>query len=138
MRGWKDVGLPTVLASPLPETDKGQTLYAAHCAACHQGDGGGLTGHFPPLRGDEVVNAPDGTTLARAIIYGVKGLEIKGVSYSALMPGFPKLTNEEIAAIATHVRSRWGNHAPPVTAADVARARAEDAAARSKPHAPRP
>jgi mono/diheme cytochrome c family protein len=135
MREWKDLGLPTVLASPLPDNDKGQTLYSAHCAACHQGDGAGLTGHFPSLRGDEVVVAPDGSTLARAILYGVQGLEIKGERYTAKMPAFPKLTNEEIAAIATHVRTRWGNHASPLTAADVARVRAEDYRLRKNAHA---
>ncbi|MDB5098925.1 MAG: Cbb3-type cytochrome oxidase, cytochrome c subunit [Cyanobacteria bacterium RYN_339] len=124
MRGWKDAGMLTVLATPDPNKDKGEVLYNAHCATCHQGDGTGLPAHFPPLKGDEVVNAPDPITLVRAILFGVKGVEIKGVKYEAQMPHFDRqLSDEEIAAIATFTRSHWGNYGPKVNPAVVTEAR---------------
>jgi mono/diheme cytochrome c family protein len=124
MHGWKDAGLPTVVATPNPTVERGQTLYNANCATCHQGDGVGLVAHFPPLKGDEVVNAPDPSTLVRAILYGAGPMEIKGVPYEARMPGFARvLSDEEVAAIATFVRSHWGNTGPKVNPAVVTKER---------------
>ena len=133
MHGWKDAGLPTVLATPDANLDRGQVLYNANCATCHQGDGVGLVAHFPPLKGDDVVNAPDPSTLVRAILYGASGMEIKGVQYDARMPGFARvLSDEEVAAIATFVRGHWGNAGSKVNPAVVTQER-KDAPAEATP-----
>jgi mono/diheme cytochrome c family protein len=136
MRGWKDAGMPTVVATPDANKDKGEVLYNAHCATCHQGDGTGLPAHFPPLKGDDVVNAPDPITLVRAILFGVKGVPIKGVEYEATMPHFDtSLSDEEIAAIATFARTHWGNYGAKVNPAVVTEAR-KSAPKEGKPDAP--
>jgi mono/diheme cytochrome c family protein len=108
-------------------------LYAARCAACHQPTGTGLPGVFPPLAGSEWVNGK-GDTLASILLHGVTGtITVNGATFNGAMPTFKdQLNDEEIAALATYLRSQWGNHAPAVTADVVAKARA-DTASRAGP-----
>jgi cytochrome c oxidase cbb3-type subunit 2 len=103
----------------------GAQLYTTRCASCHQSTGGGVPGAFPPLAGDPVVNGPAPAHLA-VVINGLHGRAISGVSYSSIMPPWGALMSDaEIAAVVTHERASWGNHASAVTAADVAAARRE-------------
>ena len=98
----------------------GAALYATNCQACHQANGEGLKGAFPPLKGSPVVNDKDATLMANLILQGYNPRPEYGV-----MPGFAaKLTDAEIAAIMSHERSAWGNSAPPVTADFVKQLRA--------------
>lgn len=137
MRGWKDAGMPTVVATPDPKQNRGLTLYSANCAACHQADGLGLPAHFPPLKGDIVVNAPDPSTLVRAILYGAQPMEIKGVPYEAHMPGFSRaLSDEEVAAIASYVRNTFGTSNGKVNPAVATRERKDAPAPEPSPSAP--
>ncbi|MDF9801373.1 cytochrome c oxidase cbb3-type subunit 2 [Catalinimonas alkaloidigena] len=97
----------------------GQSLYTSTCAACHQAEGTGLPGAFPPLAGSSVVNDEDPELLVRIILQGYDARP----EY-AQMPGFAdQLSDEEIAAIANHERSSWGNDAPSLTAEDVKKIR---------------
>jgi mono/diheme cytochrome c family protein len=94
------------------------------CAACHQEDGKGIPGAFPALAGDPFVLGP----MANPI-----GVVLNG---RAGMPTFKAdLTDDQIAAALTHVRTSWGNKASAVTAADVNKLRTGDAplAADKKP-----
>lgn len=101
----------------------GKTVYATTCAACHQLTGLGSEGQFPPLAGSEWVNE-DGKLL-RIILHGLSGpVQVAGKAYDGAMPGWGAiLTNAEVAAVATYVRSSWGNKAKPLTAAKVASVR---------------
>ncbi len=102
--------------SQLPD---GQALYTSTCAACHQADGTGLPGAFPPLAGSEVVNDEDPDLLVRIMLQGYDARP-----EFAQMPGFAdQLSDEEIAAIANHERSSWGNDAPTLTADEVKKIR---------------
>ncbi|HSI76620.1 MAG TPA: cbb3-type cytochrome c oxidase subunit II [Lunatimonas sp.] len=93
----------------------GQTLYMNNCAACHQADGGGLPGAFPSLIGSPIINDENPETLIRIIMEGYDARPEFGV-----MPGFQEtLSDEEIAAIANHERSNWGNTAGAVTLDEV-------------------
>ena len=107
----------------------GAAVFQSRCVACHQASGQGLPGVFPPLAGSEWVTGPDATA-ARIVLRGVTGkLTVKGTAYQGAMPAFAdQLGDAEIDAVLTHVRSQWGNAAPPVTAATVAAARADTAA----------
>ena len=111
----------------------GAPIYAARCAACHQPTGAGLPGVFPPLAGSEWVTGKD-EVLAKILLHGVSGdLTVKGATFKGAMPAFKdQLKDEEIAAVATHMRSQWGNKASAVAADVVAKARAETAS-RSTP-----
>lgn len=103
----------------------GGQVYGNKCAACHQPDGEGLAGLFPPLKGNEVVLAPDPTQHIEVVLHGLHGKGIGGVKYSSEMPSFgDQLDDEHVAAVVNHERSSWGNRAAAVTAADVAKVRA--------------
>ncbi|SDB99922.1 Cytochrome c, mono-and diheme variants [Cupriavidus sp. YR651] len=107
----------------------GAAVFQGRCVACHQATGQGLPGVFPPLAGSEWVTGKD-AKLASIVLRGVTGkLTVKGTAYNGAMPAFAdQLSDAEIAAVLTHVRSQWGNTAPAVTAETVAAARAETAA----------
>lgn len=98
----------------------GAILYTNNCAACHQANGKGLEGAFPALAGSDIVNDKDPELLIRIILQGYDSRP----EYSVMAPFADLLTDEEIAAIATHERSSWGNDASEVTAEDVAEIRA--------------
>jgi len=97
----------------------GAALYSNTCAACHQADGKGLPGAFPPLAGSAIVNDADPGQLIRIILQGYDARP----EYGVMAPFADVLGDEEIAAIATHERSSWGNQAPAVTAEEVKKIR---------------
>jgi len=101
----------------------GTQLYTGKCAACHQAAGQGVAGVFPPLVGAEWVLGSEGR-LVQILLHGIQGaIEVNEVVYNGQMPAWKSLTDDEIAALATYVRSTWGNSASAVTAATVARER---------------
>ena len=103
---------------------QGATVYAAHCASCHGPDGEGVSGVFPPMKGDPVVTAADPSRHIRIILFGLARATINGVSYAAKMPAHnDELSDGEIAAVVNHERTSWGNSAPTVTPGDVANVR---------------
>jgi mono/diheme cytochrome c family protein len=79
------------------------------------------------LAGSPWVNGePD--RLVALTLHGLSGpIAINGVDYAGLMPGFSHLSNREMADVLSHVRSTWGNNAPPLTEADVAEVRTRTA-----------
>jgi mono/diheme cytochrome c family protein len=94
----------------------GKQLFAANCVACHQAAGTGVPGVFPPLDGSEWVQG-DARVLANILLHGVEGeLMVKGTPYKGSMPGFARLGDAELAALASYVRTSWGNQSAPVTA----------------------
>ncbi len=99
----------------------GRDLYIAQCSACHQANGEGLPGVFPPLKGSGVVNKDDASKHIQVVLHGTQGGRAGGVVYAAPMPPFAAtLSDAEIAGIIDYERSSWGNHGVPVTAAQVA------------------
>jgi len=105
---------------------RGASLYGANCAACHQASGGGLPGAFPPLKGNAAVLAADPGAQLGTILHGAQGVPIGGVTYPSAMPPFgASLGDAEIADIANHERTSWGNQGRQVTAEQVKSARAK-------------
>ena len=112
----------------------GGAIFQGKCVACHQATGQGITGLFPPLAGSEwVAGKPE--VLAGILLHGISGkLTVKGVAYNGQMPHFNELlTDEEIAAVLTHIRSQWGNKAEAIDAKLVATVR-ESTKARTTPY----
>lgn len=117
---------PIVVSS----TVDGAAVYAGNCAACHQATGMGLSGIFPPLVGASWVLEND-ARLVQILLHGINGeLEVNGVVYSGVMPAFAQLSDAELAAVMTYVRSAWGNAAPAILATQVADGRERFAADR--------
>ncbi|WP_116812315.1 c-type cytochrome [Steroidobacter cummioxidans] len=112
----RDLRIPAAATT----VDGGQ-LFAANCAACHQPTGLGLTGVFPPLAGAEWVTG-DPRVLAQILLHGINGtLAVKGTLYSGAMPAFgTQFDDAQLAAIASYIRSNWGNNAEPVHASLIA------------------
>ncbi|MFL5563159.1 MAG: c-type cytochrome [Gemmatimonadaceae bacterium] len=112
-------------AAGAPRT--GAQVFATTCAACHQAKGEG-TDVYPPLAGSEWVQG-DESRVVRIILHGLIGdVEVQGQVYNGAMPAWgPSLSDAEIAAVATYIRSSFGNKALPITAATVAEARAAHA-----------
>jgi cytochrome c oxidase cbb3-type subunit II len=106
---------------------KGQSLFVANCAACHQATGEGLPGAFPPLKGNPAVNDADPTQHIHVVLHGLQGANVGGTVYSSPMPPFgTTLNDDDIANIINYERSSWGNHGAPITAKQVAAQRATD------------
>ncbi|HPC84325.1 MAG TPA: cytochrome c [Thermoanaerobaculaceae bacterium] len=111
-------GVVAAPAAPAAAADPmvlGRRIYA-NCQACHQADGRGVEGNYPPLAGSSwVTGTPE--TLVRILLHGVEGaIEVNGARYNQAMPPWKHLRDEQLAAVATYVRASWGNAAPPVAA----------------------
>lgn len=101
-------------SSQLPD---GLQLYAQYCQSCHQANGEGLPGAFPPLKNSPVVLGNDLDLYVNIIMNGYDPRP----SYAS-MPAIGRnndLTAEDLTAIINHERSSWGNKASPVSLADV-------------------
>lgn len=107
----------------------GAKVYNTVCAACHMANGQGVPGMFPPVAGSEWVTG-DPERLVKIILHGITGeIEVAGEVYSGMMPPWGgSLKDAEVAAVATYLRSTWGNKASAVAVADVARIRSANAA----------
>lgn len=118
-------------AEPVDPLVLGQRVFA-NCAACHQAEGTGVEGVYPPLAGSPFVNGPP-EVMARILLHGLSGpLTVHGKTYNGEMPAWQQLPDEQLAAVMTYVRTSFGNAAPPVDAGTVAAVRKETAA-RARP-----
>lgn len=99
----------------------GGAIYFDNCSACHVSDGSGVPRFFAPLAGSGKVNNEDATTVIRVILEGARAVPTRAHPTPLTMPAFGwKLTDEQVASVATYVRSSWGNRGGAVSAADVA------------------
>ena len=95
----------------------GKLLYATNCQSCHQANGEGLKGAFPPLKGSPVVNGDDLNKYVDIIMNGYDAREEYGV-----MPAVgtnAKFTENEVSAIINYERTSWGNTGKKVTPAEI-------------------
>lgn len=112
-----------------PAAIDGGALYAQQCAACHQANGEGLAGAFPPLVGAEWVTE-DPETPIKIVLGGLSGpITVKGQTYNGAMPAFGAVFDDaQVAAVVTYIRGAWENEASEVSAEQVAEVRAETGA----------
>jgi nitrite reductase (NO-forming)/hydroxylamine reductase len=95
---------------PKQGLDAGKAAYLANCAACHQPEGTGLPGAFPPLAGSDFLQNNSIEKITGMVLKGISGkLTVNGVEYNNVMPAMSHLSDENIADIVTFVFNSWGN-----------------------------
>ena len=95
--------------------EDGKKIYEAHCAACHQITGVGLPPAFPALKGSAIVNDKKNPSEQITLV-------LFGKAKTAMLP-FKHLSDEQLAAVITYVRTSWGNGGGQVTVDQVTKVR---------------
>lgn len=126
-RDLKEVANAHPLPSGGPDLKMGERVYVAICQACHQPNGRGLPGQFPPLAGSEWVYEKNPARLIRIVQSGLTGpISVMGQEWNLTMPNMgASLSDDELAAMLSYIRVQWGNKAPEVTAEKVKKVRQE-------------
>jgi len=104
---------------------RGEAVFLANCAACHQADGRGLAGAFPPLAGSDFLQGNRNEVMATALFGRTGPITVNGVEYNGVMPSLGHLTDAELAAALSYVFGSWGNGGAAVSEAEVAALRVE-------------
>jgi nitrite reductase (NO-forming) len=104
----EDEDIPGVVPTLETRKERGRRTYLLACFACHQPDGRGLAGIFPPLASSDFLKADR----VRAIRIPVKGLTgpvvVNGVTFNNIMPP-QAFSDRQIADVLTYVMNSWGN-----------------------------
>ena len=102
------------------EMQHGGAVFSDACTACHMEEGLGQARLFPPLRGNAVSQQADPTGVLHIILAGDRTAVTSSRPTPLSMPSFAwKLSDQEIADVATYVRNSWGNRAQPISAKHV-------------------
>jgi len=111
------------------DLSKGKAIYETKgtCQSCHQANGMGIEGTFPPLAGSDFLLADK----QRAIVQTLKGasseITVNGKKYPGGVMGpavaAVKLTDQEVADVVNYILNSWGNKGGTVTVDDVIAAR---------------
>lgn len=129
------VYLKALPASPAPSTRPpappnaeraalGAKLYEQHCAQCHGERGEGVANAYPALAGNRAVTMPATANLVQIVLNGGYAPATAGNPRPFGMPPYVlRLSDQEIAAVLTHIRSSWGNQAAEVADLEVVRVR---------------
>jgi len=118
----------------------GKRLYnqPGACVTCHQANGMGIPGVFPPLAASEWVFGSE-DRLIRLVLHGLSGeIKVKGNTYNGVMPAFGlgsgyNWNDEKVAHVLTYIRQEWGNAAAAVATAKITEVRTQTAAGRNTP-----
>ncbi|HEX6225334.1 MAG TPA: c-type cytochrome [Chryseolinea sp.] len=103
----------------------GNKIFSAYCEACHQKDGKGASGRFPPLAGTDWVTG-DKDRLIRVVLNGLEGnIVVNGQNYINAMPQHGFLSDDEVAGVLTYIRQSFGNNASEINADEVRQIRQE-------------
>jgi mono/diheme cytochrome c family protein len=128
--GETDATGDTTTASATTVTQTGEQLFQ-RCVNCHQANGQGVAGTYPPLAGSEFVNAANAEVPILVMLFGMQGpVTVNGARYDAAKPPYgtgAQMSDAEVAAVLTYVRRSWGNTGAAVTAEQVAKVRAANA-----------
>ena len=104
---------------------QGKKVYEAVCGICHGVDGKGKPGQAPPLAGSEWVVTKGINRLTRIPLAGVSGtIVVGGKEWNLNMAAMgAALSDADLAAVLTYMRTSWGNKAGEVTADDIKKVR---------------
>ena len=99
-------------------------IYLDNCAACHRPDGVGYELVFPRLAGNPVVQAENPRSLVSIVLDGSQTPRTARTPAQFTMPSFSwRLSDKDVAEVVNFIRASWGNSAPPVSPAEVAKSR---------------
>lgn len=105
------------------ELAEGAQIYNTYCAVCHQRDGMGAAGRFPPIASTDWVSG-DKRRLIDIVLNGLEGeITVNGERYNSVMPPHHFMEDEEIATLLTYIRQNYGNTASAVTVQEVGEVR---------------
>lgn len=111
---------PKPLAANDQQMRAGLAIYADQCAACHAGNGAGVSHLFPTLKGNPGVQAARADSLLHVVLDGTRAVATSAEPTGAAMPAFGwKLSDAQVAAVTTYIRNAWGNAAPAVSEGSV-------------------
>lgn len=101
----------------------GNKVFSVYCEACHQRDGKGASGRFPPLAGTDWVTG-DKQRLIRVVLDGLEGpIVVNGQNYINAMPQHSFLNDDEVAGVLTYIRQSFGNNASEIKPHEVRQVR---------------
>ena len=111
----------------------GEALFAGTCSVCHQANGAGLQGVFPPLAKSDFLG--DVSRAMDVVLRGLTGkVKVNGTEYDSVMPPMNQLNDDEVANILTYVLNSWGNPGGRVSTNDVKKRRAAAPVAAAPAH----
>lgn len=116
-----------VKVAALSRAQLGKRVYDTTCIACHQANGLGVPGQYPPLVASEWVTGSE-ERIIRIVLHGLNGpITVDGKEYNNVMAPLGSLKDDQIANVISYVRASWGNTAPEVSPETVAKVRADTA-----------
>jgi nitrite reductase (NO-forming)/hydroxylamine reductase len=123
-------------AASAAQVESGKKVYEVACMACHQADGKGLPGAFPPLAGSDYLLGNKDRAVG-VVVNGLQGeVVVNNVKFNSVMPAMTQLSDQEIADALTFALNSWGNSGGAVAASQVAAERAKAAATPKKADSP--
>ena len=109
----------TAPLSSAESRDAGRALYEARCAVCHRTDGHGMPPAYPLLAGNPSIEMESSVNPLRMVLNGGYPPQTAENTRPYGMPPFAQvLSDAEIAAVVSYIRTSWGNHGAPVTPHD--------------------
>ena len=93
----------------LQQVNNGKLVYNKNCVACHQINGAGIPGAFPPLAKSDYLNANVNRAIKQVIVGSSGPITVNGKKYTVPMPK-PDLNDQQIADVLTYIYASWGNN----------------------------
>ncbi|MCX7225342.1 MAG: cytochrome c [Burkholderiales bacterium] len=118
--------LPGTVTNPPAGSKRplGADLYETFCKSCHGEQGQGVPDAYPALAGNRTVTMSNPSNLIQTILWGGYTPATDRNPRPFGMPPFVlNLSDRELAALSTYLRSAWSNRAAPVTELEVSQAR---------------
>ena len=116
------------------QINAGAQLFSGTCSVCHQSNGAGLPGVFPPLVQSDFLNA-DHQRAVNILLHGLTGkVTVNGKEFDSVMPAMNQLNDDEVANILTYVLNSWDNKGGQVHSNEVKDARAKVTPAKAAEH----
>ncbi len=109
------------------QINAGKVLFTGTCSVCHQANGNGLEGVFPPLAKSDYLTT-DTKRVIGTVLRGLSGkVTVNGKEYNSVMPPMNQLNDDEVANILTYVYNSWGNPGGRISTDEVKKVRAQSA-----------